>query len=1048
MSKITPLILAAIMLASTSLVALGWAELEQKNMIEADGRSGPDATITIVSPRATTVNDAGGMMHELNAGDEVDFDAFIQNNGDAAIEEMGITLTIYLAEGGTRGMIAKDTNGNDLSWTNGDVICDDAMVCPWSSLGAGEILDYGKYKMMYQGSPVTWTPATGDYEIVFEVNALGDSDVGNDQTINHFVSVIDWTDVVIDLAWDSNKEIEGGGGNKAFTLTVGTGGSSSWIAKSVVVQLVVEGELSGAVDSNGDSIIGTTLLGTDNESLNGGFGTWSENEEIFQEAENATNTSEGKRHVLEFMTNDTWNGVVTPNMDGDGGDYSVSASLVSYVIYGQLPDCVRTIEDKNAGTSRDVVDFCEVSFGTDGEAANNDATITGKAIVYHDIGVTNLVINQGYATAEDGMPIGEPSMPGMTDGPLNPSWASVQASVRHMGSDMMTTYDWEVTFEIENIGTGVTETSTADNCTFGFGEAYMHKELGNDPFNPENAFEAGEACVWFDFEPGMYNITATVSMVGETVTDMSARNDDAAIYKVSALNNRPSVSLEVEQIHSFPDSTIVVGAEGIITLTANADDADDDDGMSLRYIWTHPNMIVIDGVPQPSECDGTGPGFATCQLVAFDADWAGVRTYSVTVMDAYNSSAQDYENVFVWNTIVAEDTTDTGVGMLYDLTYNGVNAFEVTVDDLDMSYTEDLTQFGLVGEYASVKVIEYIPSTTYLSEDVESQSMSLTYDPADFAPTSVFWVSANNQWAKLWSDVDGDSTGTITVDLDTDSQVLAQGHIVFMGGDIIEVEAPIGFPTGLTVDATTGGGIVAEWGYGGTINPSLDWLEMTICDSNNNCETTQETTDTESHSLNGQTYTTHGETYSFTLRVCNPSGECNLTVAGPLSATADKAVDGNPTATQMQVSAKDGVWTVSWAESGDTSDVSSWKVCYGDQSWTSPGEMPDTCVPAESTGTATIDGSQKAKGTYFFTAVPCDALNNCATALPGTDVTHTPEIASTDDKSDDVGETTEGEIPTGAWAAIVGLVVVAFVVGAFILSRGGSEGEDDKDWDY
>mgnify|MGYP003321802348 FL=1 len=197
MSKITPLILAVIMLASTSLVALDWAELEQKNTTEADGRSGPDATVnSIISPRATTVNqNDGSMMHELNAGDEVDFEAFIQNIGDTAITEMGITLTIYLAEGGNRGMVALDANGNELSWTNGDVVCDDSFVCPWSPLDADTSLDYGKYTMMYQGSPVTWIPMIGDYEVVFEVNAIDDSDIGNDQTIGHYVSVVDWTDV-------------------------------------------------------------------------------------------------------------------------------------------------------------------------------------------------------------------------------------------------------------------------------------------------------------------------------------------------------------------------------------------------------------------------------------------------------------------------------------------------------------------------------------------------------------------------------------------------------------------------------------------------------------------------------------------------------------------------------------------------------------------------------------------------------------------------------------------------------------------------------------
>ena len=161
-------------------------------------------------------------------------------------------------------------------------------------------------------------------------------------------------------------------------------------------------------------------------------------------------------------------------------------------------------------------------------------------------------------------------------------------------------------------------------------------------------------------------------------------------------------------------------------------------------------------------------------------------------------------------------------------------------------------------------------------------------------------------------------------------------------------------------------------------------------------------------------------------------------------------VDGNPTATEMSVknNADGKSWTVTWTVSGDDSDVEMWKVCYDfGQPWDSPGEMPQTCVESTS-GTSADIGVGTAKATYHFAAVPCDDLGNCNTALSGTDIVNTPEIADTDDDGKDIGEETEGEIPTGAWAAIIGLVVVAFVVGAFILSRGGDGDEDDKDWDY
>ena len=53
---------------------------------------------------------------------------------------------------------------------------------------------------------------------------------------------------------------------------------------------------------------------------------------------------------------------------------------------------------------------------------------------------------------------------------------------------------------------------------------------------------------------------------------------------------------------------------------------------------------------------------------------------------------------------------------------------------------------------------------------------------------------------------------------------------------------------------------------------------------------------------------------------------------------------------------------------------------------------------------------------------------------------------------DDGTTTTDSEassgVPTWTWGVIGAVVVVAFIVGAFILSRGEGEGDDDKEWDY
>ena len=172
---------------------------------------------------------------------------------------MSVSLTIYLSEGGQRGMVAKDAAGNDLSWTNGDVVCDDSFVCPWSTLASSSTLNSGRYTIAYQGSPVVWTPITGDYVIVVSVDALDDADPGNDE-YERFVAVTDWTDVIVDLEWDSGNDVEQGTDQKEFILSVETGGSTNWSARNVTLELEITGEVSSATSFDGDDILGTTIL--------------------------------------------------------------------------------------------------------------------------------------------------------------------------------------------------------------------------------------------------------------------------------------------------------------------------------------------------------------------------------------------------------------------------------------------------------------------------------------------------------------------------------------------------------------------------------------------------------------------------------------------------------------------------------------------------------------------------------------------------------------------------------------------------------------------
>ena len=99
MRNITPMILVALMLASI-FASIDFVELEETVVIEETGaRSGADAeAIAITSPKETSCNN-NGCRNELKVGETTTFAAFVKNSGDAAIEEMGYTVTVHANDG-------------------------------------------------------------------------------------------------------------------------------------------------------------------------------------------------------------------------------------------------------------------------------------------------------------------------------------------------------------------------------------------------------------------------------------------------------------------------------------------------------------------------------------------------------------------------------------------------------------------------------------------------------------------------------------------------------------------------------------------------------------------------------------------------------------------------------------------------------------------------------------------------------------------------------------------------------------------------------------
>ena len=91
-------------------------------------------------------------------------------------------------------------------------------------------------------------------------------------------------------------------------------------------------------------------------------------------------------------------------------------------------------------------------------------------------------------------------------------------------------------------------------------------------------------------------------------------------------------------------------------------------------------------------------------------------------------------------------------------------------------------------------------------------------------------------------------------------------------------------------------------------------------------------------------------------------------------------------------------------------------------------------------------------GTYdvHFAVVPVDVVGNTATAASSTFIEYSRDDVTTN--PDDGSQTTDSEassgVPTWTWGVIGVVVIAAFVVGAFILSRGDDGDDENKEWDY
>ena len=1027
MNKTTPMILVAMLMLSL-MANFDLTELQENiDVDDTSARAGVDAeVIAITSPKETTCTNAG-CRNTLNAGETTHFEAYIQNSGDVDITELSYTVSVWLSDGnGNPTMVAKDLAGNNLEWQNTDVICGSAALCDFTSLAASGVLGGGKYTLQYAGNPIVWTPVVGEYIVQVVADTPSDADAGNDaQTIE--VSVVNWYDIQVDLSWDSGEAAETGSGSKAWTLSIIANGSDTFTPRDVTVRLKGFGDI-------------TALQSTDGTDLNEdafydvAVGTSTVVETYADFSTEPPTTTNSSRMVLSYKTEWTFGGELTFDATNADASYGLQAQLINFTQYSQFESCATTDPTNNETYNH----ICEVEFTQDSYPTTDEDEILGSAKTYHDVRVARMTVAQGYNTDGSGNPTSMMSDDAPAD--LNVGVSYFHVEVEHRGSDASVNYDWNVTLTVTD-ATGTANTVVANSCEVGVEPAYMYKPLGtgmitDENGNPTGAAELnGYACMMVTLDSGEHTFDAVLTLEQKT-TDARPSNNDRSMT-VDVRNNNPLIlSLDL-----MNEGDLFTNQEQPLQMSAQVFDVDDPSGMGLEYSWSNA------GVALPG-CDRSMDSL-TCSVLILDS-YVTDFPVSFTVYDANGGSTSQELMLKIWNNGGASATTASGITVTYGIKYNAPDAFTLTAVDADLANYANKELPDYSGTYSAVGAVDYVPGTTFSAGDILEHSMSVTA-PKDIGATSLWYVTDAGNWKLISSEaVDVDATTEMfAYELPTDIAVLPQGALVLMGGSLAVADVPDASITGFSAAAAKGGAIVLNWGIDGTML-STDSIDITICEGEAGCADAFSTglgVGISTFSYSGSN-TEHGAFYSVVVEICNSVG-CS-TPKGVANVTADKSVDGGVSAMDFSVSESGEMWIIDWEATGETSDVASWNVCYQRGTFDA-ANMPTTCASSLTTDVEIDKPTAAGTFTYYFTAVPVDALGNTAAAgsLNSIDYQRDADNSNIDDGTNVTGgDVTSSEVPTWTWGVIGGVVLVAFIAGAFILSRGGEGDEGKENWDY
>ena len=1083
MKQIVPIVLTALMLTSV-FAAMDFAdELKDTNEMETGGRAADELVMhDVLEPRETFVDQSGNTRNGIDIGDVVHFRPIVINDGDNDADEFNIRVVVTPA--GTTTPIIDNLD---------DAVCpgDVAVTgCSFNTLPSGDFLGGGNYRVQAaSGGDLTWTPSiAGEYTVTVSLDLVSNDDDGDltNNEISYSVTVQHYRDIAVDLCWtvsaggecmadDAAYANAQGAGPHNFALTVVAQGSEEWQPRATTLDLSITGsidEVQTQFDSSpcaSDSNCDFSVVVGETQSVDVYHNLTGDQTDSSQEnpCANAANPCAQDRTVMNFDTEYVFHGTVVGDENVAGGSglesLAISVNLVSYTDYEMTETTYEDPNDPENGTTTSQI-MMEMVADYDDRTGNNDGALAMYWGVFHDVGLTSLTAGMNDAT----------------EGTLNVGTNRLKAGIVYGGSSATNTYDWEVTFSVkdENMVEMIPQGSeSANECLDENPDLDApHLLLGEAA---EGAAPEGTACIEVDLGPGRYTVTATAHLIDTTIggdpaddcgtgsndacmVDMNSGNDMRATF-FELINDNPTVFTTLDSINrdgEQVDAPVIVGDE--IIMRARGLDTEDSEEQ-LVYEW---KRMTADSEEEILEM--CAMSICTAQT---DASWIGEHRVTATVTDSYGASDTDSMMLSVWNiyTHTHTDSADmvvTGATLSYSLVYGPATEVNASASSVD-AYTEQALGNN-AGSFDSVLAFDLTVTNVFMPSDIGTESLTIDFAGDATVPYGLWYKrTADSAWTSLTTTVTAAAAGGVAMTYTHDGSL--SGNLNGGTYAVFETSSAGGDPpatgiSGLTAVAKPGAAVEFSWGLSDEgMEGSNDLVHVYYC-TGADCDPLTGT------AMPGQAITTtswtnqfaHDDIVRVTVRVENGNTDASGNTlfgspAATLEVTADGSVSPAPTISDATATLSGDSLTFTW--SATEGDVSSWVLCWaGTQSivedeFSSISE--DGCDTTEdTTKSITVDEQKICGGTcnaeIYFGIAAKDSVGNVADpgALLYQDMKDGLNIPDVIDGGGTTDPTGEDGMPSQAIYAIIGLVVIAVIGGAFILTRGGGGEGGNEEWDY